>query len=58
MGKHEITQEFLKEHFEYRDGHLWRIKSSSNKVKVGQRFGSYASEGYIFELENESKQHD
>lgn len=40
MSKHEITQELLKEHFEYRDGHLWRIKSTSNKAKVGQQFGS------------------
>ena len=47
MSENEITQDFLKEHFEYRDGHLWRIKSTSNKAKVGQRFGSYASEGYI-----------
>ena len=47
MSKHEIAQELLKEHFEYCDGHLWWIKSTSNRVKVGQRFGSYDRDGYI-----------
>ena len=34
-----LTQEFLKEHFEYRDGHLWWVKPRSNRVKIGQQFG-------------------
>ena len=33
-----ITQELLKEHFEYRDGHLWWIKPTGNKVKIGQAY--------------------
>ena len=36
----EITQEFLKEHFEYCDGHLWWIKPISNRVKLGEQFGT------------------
>ena len=40
-----LTQEFLKEHFEYRDGHLWWVKPTGKRVKVGQQFGSY-SKGY------------
>ena len=41
-----LTQEFLKEHFEYRDGHLWWIKPRSNRVKIGQQFGCYHVRGY------------
>lgn len=44
----EITQEFLKEHFEYRDGHLWWIKKTSkhSSTKLGQQFGNYVNNGY------------
>lgn len=44
----EITQEFLKEHFEYRDGGLWWIKKSSphSPILVGSRFGSIFKKGY------------
>ena len=41
-----ITQELLKEHFEYRDGGLWWIKPRSNNIKIGQRYGSYHKRGY------------
>ena len=41
-----LTQEFLKEHLEYRDGHLWWVKSTANNVKVGQQFGCYDNKGY------------
>ena len=41
----EVTQEFLKEHLEYRDGHLWWIKPRQ-RVKVSQQFGSCYSTGY------------
>ena len=41
-----ITQDFLKEHLEYRDGHLWWIKPTSKRVKVGQQFGNTGSHGY------------
>jgi hypothetical protein len=41
-----ITQEFLKEHLEYRDGHLWWIKTTGKRVKVGQQFGTYHKRGY------------
>ena len=34
-----ITQEFLKEHLEYRDGHLWWTKPRARSIKVGQQFG-------------------
>lgn len=34
-----LTQSFVKEHLEYRDGHLWWIKPRSRVVKVGQQFG-------------------
>ena len=48
MSKHEITQELLKEHFEYRDGHLWWIKPRArSSVKIGQQFGSCLSSGYM-----------
>ena len=40
-----LTQEFLKEHFEYLDGHLWWVKPRARAVKVGQQFGCY-SNGY------------
>ena len=48
MSENGITQDLLREHFEYRDGHLWWIKKSSpySNIKVGQQFGSYNSEGY------------
>ena len=44
MGK--LGQEFLKEHFEYRDGHLWWVKPTSRNVKVGQQFGTCHNRGY------------
>lgn len=42
----QITQEFLKEHFEYRDWHLWWVKPTARNVKVGQQFGCYDKDGY------------
>lgn len=42
----EITQELLKEHFEYREGHLWWIKPTATRARVGQQFGSYDKYGY------------
>ena len=48
MSKHEITQELLKEHFEYRDGHLWWVKPTSKRIKIRQQFGCCNNEGYIF----------
>ena len=42
----EITQEFLKEHLEYRDGYLWWFKPTSIRVKIGQQFGSCHNGGY------------
>ena len=41
-----LTQEFLKEHLEYRDGHLWWIKPTARRVKVGQQFGNNHRDGY------------
>ena len=41
-----LTQEFLKEHFDYRDGHLWWIKPTARRVKVGQQFGNNHRDGY------------
>ena len=47
--KAPITQEFLKEHFDYSDGHLWWIKDTSKygPSRVGKRFGAYNNNGYI-----------
>ena len=42
----EITQELLKEHFEYRDGHLWWIKPRARSIDVGQQFGHTTKKGY------------
>ena len=42
-----ITQNYLKEIFDYKDGNLlWKIKKS-NRVKVGDIVGSKNNEGYI-----------
>ena len=41
-----ITQEFLKEHLEYHDGHLWWIKPRARSIKVGQQFGTNNTNGY------------
>jgi len=41
-----ITQEFLREHLEYRDGHLWWIKPTARRVKTGQQFGTNHNRGY------------
>ena len=40
-----ISQVLLKKYLEYRDGHLWWIKSRPN-VKVGQQFGTTGKHGY------------
>ena len=45
MSENEITQDLLREHFEYRDGHLWWVKPTAKRVRVGQQFGCY-SNGY------------
>lgn len=55
MSENEITQELLKEHFEYRDGHLWWAKPTAKRVRVGQQFGSkwlaqYTHKGKIYYL--------
>lgn len=44
-----ISQTFLKEHLEYRDGHLWWIKKTSkySPVCIGKQFGSLSPKGYI-----------
>ena len=41
-----MNQDLLKEHFEYRDGHLWWIKPRARAVKVGQQFGTFNHDGY------------
>jgi hypothetical protein len=46
MSENEITQDLLREHFEYRDGHLFWIKPATSRVKVGQQFGACISSGY------------
>ena len=46
MSENEITQDYLKEHLEYRDGHLFWIKPTARRVKVGQQFGCYYNTGY------------
>lgn len=44
--RNKITQEELKNHFEYRDGHLWWIKHR-NSTMLGRQFGCY-KDGYRF----------
>lgn len=46
MSESGITQDLLIEHFEYRDGHLWWVKPTAKRVKVGQQFGSCYNTGY------------
>ena len=40
MSENEITQDYLKEHLEYRDGHLWWVKPTGKRLMVGQQFGT------------------
>ena len=42
-----LKREDVEEYLEYRDGHLWWIDPTSNKVKKGQRFGCKDSNKYI-----------
>lgn len=42
----QITQELLKQHLEYRNGHLWWIKPTAWRVKIGQQFGTCQNSGY------------
>lgn len=42
----ELSQELLKEHLEYRDGHLWWIKPTNRRIKIGQQFGTRHNLGY------------
>ena len=44
----ELSQELLKEYFEYRHGHLWWVKPTARRVSVGDRFGFETKEGYIY----------
>ena len=46
MGENGITQDLLREHFEYRDGHLWWVKPTVRGVEVGQQFGTNHNQGY------------
>ena len=46
FSEEQITQEVLKEYLEYRDGHLWWVKSTYRRVKIGQQFGSCHNSGY------------
>ena len=41
-----ITQELLKEHFEYKDGHLRWIKPRAKSIDLGQQFGHTTKKGY------------
>ena len=47
MNESGITQDLLREHFEYRDGHLWWAKPTAKRVRVGQQFGSCYNTGYM-----------
>jgi hypothetical protein len=47
MATESLTQEYLKELFEYRNGELyWKI-SKNNAIKIGQKAGHTTSEGYL-----------
>ena len=47
MDKNKINQQFLQERFKYRDGHLFWIKPTNNRVKIGQPAGTRSNSGYI-----------
>lgn len=42
-----LTQSYLNEIFEYRDGHLYRTKKISDGVNVGDRIGTVDRKGYV-----------
>jgi HNH endonuclease len=42
-----LTQQVVKEHFEYKDGFLYWKKCNSNRVSPGKRVDSFDSKGYI-----------
>jgi hypothetical protein len=47
MAKPILSQEYLKELFDYKDGHLyWKVKKCKN-VLIGQKAGSYAPKNNI-----------
>lgn len=41
-----MNKSLLNELFEYRDGHLYWLKPSSNRVKIGQKAGAEDNKGY------------
>jgi hypothetical protein len=43
-----ITQDYLHQLFEYKDGNLYWKLNSANNVKVGDNAGSFCSRGYKF----------
>ena len=47
FGGRMITQELVKELFEYRDGELYRKVANSNRVKIGDKVGTVNNLGYL-----------
>jgi len=43
----EITQQLVKELFEYRDGELYRRIGTSSNAKTGDKAGSLSGDGYL-----------
>ena len=39
-GRKPLTQDLLREYFEYSDGHLWWIKPTNRRIKICQQFGT------------------
>ena len=46
-GRKPLTQDLLRKHLEYRDGHLYWIRPRAKCVKVGQKFGCINKDGYV-----------
>ena len=44
MAKPILSQEYLKELFDYKDGHLYWKVANSNRLKVGQKAGAIAKD--------------
>lgn len=42
-----ITQDNLKEYFEYKEGHLFWKKQSSSNIRIGSKAGNVTPRGYI-----------
>lgn len=47
-----LTQELVKELFDYRDGELYWKKANSNRIKIGYKAGCFNTSGYLSTMIN------